>query len=76
MYFVFNALDSVPTELKDTAEQQRILDELVGNFLPKRILETTGEGSLRNYYKTLEKLLEQYPELTNNNKPYQYDKAF
>ena len=76
LYFVFNALDNVPQELRDTAEQQRILDELVGNFLPKRILETTGEGSLKNYYKTLEKLLEQYPNLTNNYKPYQYDKAF
>ena len=51
--FVMEALQQVPSVLSDVREQQRILDELVGNFLPQRLLETAGEKALEQYYQQL-----------------------
>ena len=60
--FVFEALDSVPEALKDDGEKERILTELTGNFLPKRIRETCGEKSLKRYKHELRRY-----DLTINN---------
>ena len=61
--FVLESLDTVPRELADTTQQQSILDELVGNFLPERVLKTAGEKELKDYYRQLRRLRRKYPEL-------------
>lgn len=61
--FVFEALDNVPTVLKDGREEQRILYELTGNFLPERIRETCGDKSLKNYERELRRYARKHPGL-------------
>ena len=61
--FVMASLQNVPPELLDSGQQQRILDELTGNFLPERLLRTAGEKELRNYYAHLRCLHCKYPGL-------------
>lgn len=61
--FVMEALASVPEDLSDSVQQQRILDELVGNFLPERLLETVGRKELKDHYRQLKCLQRQYPGL-------------
>ena len=73
--FIFDALDEVPDALKDTHEEQRILNELTGNFLPERIRETCGDKSLARYERELRRYARKHPglalpednEWTNNN---------
>ena len=61
--FVFDALDSVPDRLKDERDEQRILNELVGHFLPERILRTCGEKSLERYERELRRYARKHPRL-------------
>lgn len=61
--FVFNALDDVPARLMDEHDEKRILDELVGHFLPERILRTCGEKSLRRYGRELRRQARKHPRL-------------
>ena len=60
---VIESLSSVPEELADPWQEKHILDELVGNFLPVRLLETVGKGELKDYYRQLERLHDLYPDL-------------
>ena len=61
--FIFDALDNVPPVLKDVNREQRILNELSGNFLPERILKTCGENSLRRYERELRRYSHKHPDL-------------
>ncbi|MBR6883723.1 MAG: zinc-dependent metalloprotease [Bacteroidales bacterium] len=61
--FVFDALDNVPQVLKDEHREQRILNELSGNFLPERILRTCGENSLKRYEHELQRYAHKHPDL-------------
>lgn len=61
--FIFDALDSVPSALKDEDDEQRILNELVGHFLPERILRTCGEKSLARYERELRRYARKHPRL-------------
>jgi len=61
--FVFACLENVPEELKDQREEDRILHELTGNFLPERIRETCGEKSLDRYYRLLRGYTAKHPGL-------------
>ena len=61
--FVMDALSHVPSQLKDPVQEKVILDELVGNFLPERLVKTVGEKELDNYYKHLRRLHRKYPQL-------------
>ena len=61
--FVMEALAHVPARLSDPSQQQVILDELVGNFLPERLLRTVGQKELDDYYRLLGRLQRKYPEL-------------
>ncbi len=61
--FVFEALDNIPPVLKSTREEQRILNELTGNFLPERIRETCGDLSLKRYWRELQRYAHQHPGL-------------
>ena len=61
--FVFEALDNVPPTLKDKREEERILHELTGNFLPERIRETCGEKSLQRYERELRRYARKHPGL-------------
>ena len=58
--FVFQALASVPQELADGKEKERILKELEGNFLPDRVEKTCGEKALKQYKRQLKKLRKRY----------------
>jgi hypothetical protein len=62
--FVFDSLDDVPAQLQDNREEQRILDELVGHFLPGRILRTCGGKSLRRYGRELRRQARKHPRLS------------
>ena len=62
--FVMDALAQVPAQLKDPVQEKVILDELVGNFLPERLVKTVGQKELDNYYRHLRRLDKKYPELT------------
>lgn len=81
LQFVFEALDGVPPLLRDGREEQRILNELVGNFLPDRILCTCGKRSLKRYERELRRYARKHPRLplkddaewTINNQSYLYD---
>ena len=61
--FVMDALDRVPADLSDPRQEQAILNELVGNFLPERLLKTAGQKELDNYYRHLRRLHKKYPDL-------------
>lgn len=61
--FVFDALDQVPEALKDGQEEQLILNELTGNFLPERIRETCGDKSLKRYERELRRYARKHPGL-------------
>ena len=61
--FIFDALDKVPAQLKDERDEQRILNELVGHFLPERILRTCGEKSLQRYGRELRRYARKHPRL-------------
>ena len=61
--FVFEALDGVPALLRDEKEEQRILNELVGFFLPERILRSCGEQSLKRYERELRRYARRHPGL-------------
>ena len=61
--FVTGALAQVPTQLKDPVQEKIISDELVGNFLPERLLQTVGQKELDDYYKHLRRLQKKYPQL-------------
>lgn len=63
LLFTFEALDHVPAVLKDGDEEERILNELVGNFLPERILRTCGEKSLKRYERELHRYAHRHPGL-------------
>ena len=54
--FIFRQLASVPPALKDQRLQQQILDELDGNFLPRRIRENGGASALERYRRYLDRL--------------------
>ena len=58
--FVMESLDNVPPPLKDVYHEQHILDELVGSFLPERVLKTRGERGLKAYYRQLRQLRDRY----------------
>ena len=61
--FVLKSLAEVPPALADPVQQERILQELEGNFLPKRLEETVGEKELQDYYRQLNCLKKRYPNL-------------
>ena len=61
--FVMDALAQVPVQLKDPVQEKIISDELVGNFLPERLLQTVGQKELDDYYKHLRRLQKKYPQL-------------
>ena len=61
--FVMDALAHVPAQLSDPSQKKVILDELTGNFLPERLVKTSGQKELDNYYRHLRRLHKQYPEL-------------
>ena len=58
--FVIESLQDVPPQLKDVYHEQHILDELVGRFLPERVLKTRGERGLKAYYRQLRQLRDRY----------------
>ena len=62
--FVLNALATVPEPLANPSQEQSILDELTGNFLPLRLSQTAGKRELDDYYKHLNTLRAQYPGLS------------
>ena len=61
--FVMQALAQAPAQLADPVKEREILDELVGNFLPERLVKTAGEKELKNYYRHLRCLQKKYPGL-------------
>lgn len=61
--FIFDSLDKVPAQLRDERDEQRILNELVGHFLPERILRTCGEKSLQRYERELRRYARKHPRL-------------
>lgn len=58
--FVIKSLAEVPPDLMDVRREQHILDELVGGFLPDRVLKTRGERGLKAYYRQLQQLRDRY----------------
>ena len=58
--FVQKGLLEVPTALKDREQEQRILEELWGNFLPERVYMALGEKAFRRYEKKVNKLKKKY----------------
>ena len=60
LIFVVSALDGVPLQLKDPVRENRILEELEGNFLPKRVEENMGPKVLERYRKQVAKLKRKY----------------
>ena len=54
--FIFRGLATVPSDLRDPRLQQQILDELDGNFLPRRISENGGDPALQRYRRHLDRL--------------------
>lgn len=51
--FVFRGLENCPQAIYDAKEEEEILAELDGNFLPKRIEENNGPEALLTYRKVL-----------------------
>ena len=60
LVFVMESLENVPPELRDVYHEQHILDELVGKYLPERVLKTRGERGLKAYYRQLRQLRDRY----------------
>ena len=58
--FVLENLSSVPAQLRDEAQEKRVLEELDGNFLPRRVKETYGEKGLKRYQCRLKRLRKKY----------------
>jgi hypothetical protein len=58
--FVFKGLAEVPQEFADGKEEERILKELSGNFLPERVEKTCGKKALKRYNRQLGKLRKRY----------------
>ena len=58
--FVLGGLVEVPQELADGKEEERILKELSGNFLPERVEKTCGKKALKRYNRQLKKLRKRY----------------
>ena len=58
--FVLENLSSVPVQLRDEAQEKRVLEELDGNFLPRRVKETYGEKGLKRYQCRLKRLRKKY----------------
>lgn len=58
--FVQKGLLEVPAALKDREQEQRILEELWGNFLPERVYMALGEKAFRRYEKKVNKLKKKY----------------
>ena len=54
--FIFRGLATVPPALRDLHLQQQILDELDGNFLPRRNCENGGAPALQRYRRQLARL--------------------
>ena len=65
--FVYESLARVPELLRNPREEQKIIEELTGNFLPKRVEENCGKWALRQYNSKLRRLGKKYPELHNTN---------
>ena len=61
--FIFRQLATVPPVLRDERLQQQILDELDGNFLPRRVYENGGDPALRRYRRHLTRLHKRWPQL-------------
>ena len=61
--FIFRQLVTVPPVLRDERLQQQILDELDGNFLPRRIYENGGDPALQRYRRHLTRLHKRWPQL-------------
>ncbi len=53
--FVLKSLENVPAEISDVEEEKRIINELNGNFLPKRIAENHGQSQRGRYQHRLER---------------------
>ena len=64
------SLAKVPPQLVDTGRQKRILEELEGNYLPKRVEENCGARELKHYYCRLRCLHNRYDKLLTNNTKY------
>jgi len=60
LIFVAGALDGAPLQLKDPVRENRILEELEGNFLPKRVEENMGPKGLEKYRKQVARLKKKY----------------
>ena len=60
MAFIFADLSSVPPEIYNKEQEDQILAEFEGNFLPKRVKETLGEKGLRRYNTRLKGLKRKY----------------
>lgn len=61
--FIFRQLATVPPALRDERLQQQILDELDGNFLPRRVCENGGDPALQRYRRHLARLHKRWPQL-------------
>ena len=60
MAFIFADLSSVPPEIYNKEQEDQILAEFEGNFLPKRVKETLGDKGLRRYNTRLRGLKKKY----------------
>lgn len=61
--FIFRQLATVPPALRDERLQQQILDELDGNFLPRRVYENGGDPALQRYRRHFARLHKRWPQL-------------
>lgn len=61
--FIFRQLATVPPVLRDRQLQQQILNELDGNFLPRRVCENGGDPALQRYRRHLARLHKRWPQL-------------
>jgi hypothetical protein len=55
-----NGLTGVPPALKDLREEKRILDELEGNFLPERVLKSSGPEVFKAYERKIKRMKNKY----------------
>ena len=58
--FVMENLAAVPPELADPVQERRILNELEGNFLPKRVSDNLGPKALEKYNTRVAGLKKKY----------------
>lgn len=61
--FVLSALAEAPEAIYDIKQEERILRELDGNFLPERIEKNLGGAELKRYMRRLEKLKKKYHKI-------------